>query len=248
MAATETRTFDTRRTRASTRTARAAGATTGTLTRLVPRTQSGSRGWRMAKRSFDLAFVFLALLALLPVLLVVALAIKLDTRGPLVFRQRRLGRDLRPFTVLKFRTMHHGASSDLHEQYIASLVSEASDSTADDGLKKLEADPRVTRVGAVLRRLSLDELPQLLNVLIGHMSLIGPRPALDYELDHYRPEHFERFRVRPGLSGLWQVSGRNEVGFMEMLDLDVEYTRTCTVLTDLRVFVRTPQAMVRGCA
>jgi lipopolysaccharide/colanic/teichoic acid biosynthesis glycosyltransferase len=202
--------------------------------------------WMAAKRVLDVVVVLAALIVLAPLLTAVALAVRLDSSGPLLFRQRRLGRDLRPFTVLKFRTMHDGCSGEMHKRYIAALVrAEASDSTSQ-GLKKLQGDPRVTRVGRVLRRLSIDELPQMLNVLRGDMSLIGPRPALEYELDHYQPEHYQRFAVRPGISGLWQVSGRNQLGFGEMLDLDVRYTKSCTALTDLRVFVRTPQAMVRG--
>jgi exopolysaccharide production protein ExoY len=202
--------------------------------------------WNRPKRAFDTVFAALALFVLLPVLLLVALAVKLDSRGPVLFSQRRYGRDLRPFTVLKFRTMQNGAPPDAHRRYIASLAAGHEDGTP--GLKKLVNDPRVTRVGRVLRRLSFDELPQFANVLAGSMSLIGPRPAIAYELEHYHPRHFERFAVRPGLSGLWQVSGRNAIGFNEMLDLDVAYAHSCSFLTDLRVFVRTPLAMVRGAA
>jgi lipopolysaccharide/colanic/teichoic acid biosynthesis glycosyltransferase len=204
------------------------------------------RSWIGLKRTFDIVFAGLALSALIPLLLLIAIAIKLESRGPLLFRQRRYGRDMRPFTVLKFRTMEDGASAEAHRLYIASLA--AGDAAEAPGLKKLVDDPRVTRVGRVLRRFSLDELPQFANVLGGSMSLIGPRPAISYELDHYLPRHYERFAVRPGLSGLWQVSGRNAIGFNEMLDLDVEYARECSFSTDLRVFLRTPLAMVRGAA
>jgi lipopolysaccharide/colanic/teichoic acid biosynthesis glycosyltransferase len=198
------------------------------------------------KRGFDIAFAALALFALIPLLVIVAVAITLDSRGPLLFRQRRYGRDMKPFTVLKFRTMSDGAPADAHRNYIASLAAGEEDDAP--GLKKLIHDPRVTRVGHLLRRFSLDELPQFANVLGGTMSLIGPRPAIDYEVEHYLPRHYERFAVRPGLSGLWQVSGRSEIGFNEMLDLDVEYAHNCSFSTDLRVFVRTPLAMVRGAA
>jgi lipopolysaccharide/colanic/teichoic acid biosynthesis glycosyltransferase len=142
--------------------------------------------------------------------------------------------------------MHDGATADSHRRYIASLA--AGDEDEAPGLKKLVDDPRVTRVGRVLRRCSLDELPQFANVLAGSMSLIGPRPAIVYEVEHYLPHHYERFGVRPGLSGLWQVSGRNAIGFNEMLDLDVEYARNAGFTTDLRVFLRTPLAMFRGAA
>jgi lipopolysaccharide/colanic/teichoic acid biosynthesis glycosyltransferase len=202
--------------------------------------------WRGTKRVFDVVFALLALLALTPLLVLVAVAIKLDSRGPLLFRQRRYGRDMRPLTVLKFRTMHEHATADAHRAYIAALAAGSEDETS--GLKKLTDDPRVTGVGRVLRKFSIDELPQLLNVVGGSMSLIGPRPAIEYELEHYLPRHYERFVVRPGLSGLWQVSGRNEIGFNEMLDMDVEYARSCSLTTDLRVFMRTPLALVRGAA
>jgi lipopolysaccharide/colanic/teichoic acid biosynthesis glycosyltransferase len=210
------------------------------------RADEGRRpGWPVAKRTLDVTFALLALLALLPLLLLIAVAVKVDSRGPLLFRQRRYGRGLQPFTVLKFRTMHDGVSAAAHRAYIARLAHGDADTA---GLKKLTEDPRVTRVGRVLRRTSLDELPQFVNVLGGSMSLIGPRPALGYELEHYGAEDFERFAVRPGLSGLWQVSGRNRLGFRDMLELDVEYARTCSLRTDLRVFVRTPQAMMRDAA
>ncbi|MFZ0042036.1 MAG: sugar transferase, partial [Solirubrobacteraceae bacterium] len=114
---------------------------------------------------------------------------------------------------------------------------------ADGKLRKLTNDPRVTRVGAFIREKSIDELPQLLNVLTGDMSLVGPRPALDYELEHYQPEHFERFNVRPGMTGLWQVSGRSRVGLMGMLDLDVQYARHHGVVRDLSILLRTPAAL-----
>jgi lipopolysaccharide/colanic/teichoic acid biosynthesis glycosyltransferase len=177
-------------------------------------------------------------------MLVVALAVRLDTPGPLLFRQERCGRGRRPFTVLKFRTMHDGVSPEAHRRYIERLA--CGEAEAEPGLKKLVGDPRVTRVGAFLRRTSLDELPQLFNVVKGDMSIIGPRPALEYELEHYRPEHFARFDVRPGLTGLWQVSGRNRIGFLGMLDLDVEYSRTSSPRVDAKILLRTPLAVVRG--
>jgi exopolysaccharide production protein ExoY len=133
-----------------------------------------------------------------------------------------------------------GVSPDLHRHFIARLA----ETGGDCGLKKLVEDPRVTRVGRFLRRTSVDELPQLLNVVAGHMSLVGPRPAIAYELEHYYPAHFDRFAVRPGLTGLWQVSGRNALGFSEMLDLDSEYTRSVGPVADLRILARTPAALL----
>ncbi len=198
--------------------------------------------WVTAKRIGEPVVALFLLVALLPLLLLVALAIKLDSRGPVLFRQRRHGLGMREFGVLKFRTMVPDASPELHRQYIADLVAADDD---DDGLKKLTDDPRVTRLGAILRKTSIDELPQLLNVIAGQMSLVGPRPALAYELDHYDAVHFDRFRVRPGLTGLWQVSGRNELGFREMLELDARYAREGGPLLDLQILARTPITLVR---
>jgi lipopolysaccharide/colanic/teichoic acid biosynthesis glycosyltransferase len=137
--------------------------------------------------------------------------------------------------------MQAGAPTALHESLIQEL---ASDSAARPSLQKLTGDPRVTRVGAFLRRWSIDELPQLFNVLSGDMSLVGPRPAIPYELEVYRPGHDDRFRVRPGLTGLWQVSGRSQLGLLDMLDLDAEYARQPSMATDLRILAKTPLALV----
>jgi lipopolysaccharide/colanic/teichoic acid biosynthesis glycosyltransferase len=147
------------------------------------------------------------------------------------------------FQVMKFRTMSQDASPELHRQYIAQLMT--AENEDDDGLKKLTNDPRVTRVGAFLRKTSLDELPQLLNVVAGQMSLVGPRPALGYELDHYDAVHFDRFQVRPGLTGLWQVSGRSELGFRQMLDLDAQYARESSPVQDLQILLKTPITLLR---
>jgi lipopolysaccharide/colanic/teichoic acid biosynthesis glycosyltransferase len=197
------------------------------------------------KRLLDLV-LSVALLALLaPLILVIALLIKIDSPGPVFFRQVRIGRGMSPFRMLKFRTMQDGCSPALHREFIAELAQSGGNG---DGLKKLTDDPRVTRVGKVIRRLSLDELPQLLNVAGGTMSLVGPRPALDYELKHYAPRHYSRFHVRPGISGLWQVSGRNLLGLEEMLDLDVEYATGRTMAKDVVILFRTPVAAIRHAA
>jgi lipopolysaccharide/colanic/teichoic acid biosynthesis glycosyltransferase len=176
-------------------------------------------------------------------MLVAAVAVKLDGDGPLLFRQRRLGRDQRPFTMLKLRTMTPGAPTGPHERYIADLAAGPA-ATQRRQLYKLTADPRVTTAGRWLRRLSLDELPQLINVLRGDMSIVGPRPALPYELQFYAPRHFERFAVHPGITGLWQVSGRNRLGFLEMLDMDVEYVRRRSAALDALIVLKTPAALV----
>jgi lipopolysaccharide/colanic/teichoic acid biosynthesis glycosyltransferase len=196
-----------------------------------------------AKRLLDVLVALLLLVILAPMWLVVIVLIKLNSRGPVFFRQRRLGRNMQPFTMLKFRTMRSDSTPELHRRYIAELVSDGRTANGT-GLNKLTADPRVTRVGGVLRKLSVDELPQLLNVLIGQMSLVGPRPALEYELDHYAQHHFARFDVLPGMTGHWQVSGRNRLGFEEMLELDAEYAENHGFLTDLRILARTPRAAI----
>ncbi len=197
---------------------------------------------RPYRRWLDAAVAVLLLLILLPVLILAAIAIKIDSPGPVLFRQRRRGRDRRPFTVLKFRTMHAGVSAELHQQYIARLAAGEDD---DGGLKKLTVDPRVTRVGSLLRKTSIDELPQFINVIRGEMSIVGPRPAIDYELEFYTEADFDRFRVRPGLTGLWQVSGRSELGFREMLALDAEYARSPSLKADAIIVARTPGALLR---
>jgi lipopolysaccharide/colanic/teichoic acid biosynthesis glycosyltransferase len=199
--------------------------------------------WPACKRIVDLLGAALLLALLAPILTLVAVAVRLDSPGPGLFRQRRLGRNLEPFTLLKFRTMREGVSSEAHRRYVERPVREPA-TTPAAGLRKLERDPRVTRVGQLLRRTSLDELPQLVNVLRGEMSLVGPRPALDYELEHYRRSHYRRFAVRPGMTGLWQVSGRSRLGFVEMLELDVRYVRECGPGLDAQILLRTPRALV----
>lgn len=202
---------------------------------------------KRAKRVADFLLALAILAGLMPVLLLVALLIKLDSPGPVFFRQVRLGRAAEPFMMLKFRSMYADSSSGRHQAYIEWLAHRGEDERTE-GLNKLIDDPRVTRVGKILRSASMDELPQLLNVVAGQMSIVGPRPALDYELVHYSPEHFDRFLVSPGLTGLWQVSGRSRLGFLEMLDLDAEYARSAKLLVDLRILLRTPRAMFRRTA
>jgi lipopolysaccharide/colanic/teichoic acid biosynthesis glycosyltransferase len=196
-----------------------------------------------AKRVMDVLGAALGLVLLSPLFLALAAAIVVDTGRPVLFRQVRLGRGLRQFRLLKFRTMTLDATPDAHIEYIRKLATGKAD---PEGLQKLTADPRVTTVGRFLRRTSLDELPQFVNVLVGNMSLVGPRPALEYELEHYEERHFERFAVKPGLTGLWQVSGRNTLGFTEMLDLDAEYAHSGNFLTDLKILVKTPMAAISG--
>jgi len=198
-----------------------------------------------AKRVIDVVGAGVGLLLLSPLLLVLAAAVVLNSGRPVLFRQVRLGRGLSEFRVLKFRTMKLESAPDRHMEYIAKLATGQAD---EEGLKKLTADPRVTTVGRFLRKTSLDELPQLVNVFLGNMSLVGPRPALEYELQYYKDAHYERFAVKPGMTGLWQVSGRNEVGFTEMLDLDAEYARSTNLWTDIKILAKTPMAAISKAA
>lgn len=219
----------------------------------LPGEQAGrpSRATETMLRVVDLAFAGLLLVVLMPVLCIVALAIKLDSRGPVLFRQRRVGRDLRPFTIYKFRTMHRGAGHDAHRAFVLDLIAgrhPASDPAAAPGhggengggpLYKMSRDERITRIGAFLRRTSLDELPQLVNVVRGEMSLVGPRPPIPYEVDHYPPHWFARFAVKPGLTGLWQVNGRSELTLEEMIALDAEYVQRRSLWLNLTILAST---------
>jgi len=196
------------------------------------------------KRAVDIAGAAFGLVVLAPVMALVALAVALDSRGPVFFRQERIGVGGRRFRVWKFRTMHHGASDHTHRDLVTRMLAgdeEGTKHTAADGhdVFKLVNDPRVTRLGAFLRRTSLDELPQLINVLTGEMSLVGPRPPVPYEFEAYDHWQFDRLQVRPGITGLWQVSGRNLLSYRQMCELDVEYVRRWSVGLDLRILLRT---------
>jgi lipopolysaccharide/colanic/teichoic acid biosynthesis glycosyltransferase len=196
-------------------------------------------------RTLDVVGSALLLIVLSPVLLAIAIAIRLDTRGPAIFRQRRYGRDLRPFTVNKFRTMEHGVPEDQHREFVVRLISgEEPELEAARPLYKMTEDPRVTRVGRLLRRSSLDELPQLWNVLRGEMSLVGPRPPIPYEVEQYPAHWFRRFAVKPGVTGLWQVGGRSDVTLEEMVQLDVEYIRRRSLWLNLAIIARTLPAVL----
>jgi lipopolysaccharide/colanic/teichoic acid biosynthesis glycosyltransferase len=203
---------------------------------------SVARRRSVACRVLDVVASAALLVVLSPVLLGIALIIRRDSPGAAIFRQRRIGRDQEPFTVLKFRTMQSGVGHAQHRAFVERLI--AGDGPGEgDHVKpsffKIAADPRVTRVGHFLRKSSLDELPQLLNVLRGDMSLVGPRPCLQYEMEAYPPHWFGRFAVKPGITGLWQVSGRSELTLAEMIELDLEYARTRSVATNVKIMLRT---------
>lgn len=198
----------------------------------------------VARRAVDLVVVLIALLVLVIPMLLVALAIRLGTPGPALYRQQRVGRGGRPFTMYKFRTMRVGGSDAQHRELIAREL--RGEDTSVGGSWKIDCDPRVTRLGTILRRTSADELPQLLNVLRGQMALVGPRPCLEWEKEMFPPKYAGRFDVRPGLTGLWQVSGRSTMGTLEMLELDLTYVRSWSFWTDLTILVRTVPTLLRG--
>jgi lipopolysaccharide/colanic/teichoic acid biosynthesis glycosyltransferase len=197
------------------------------------------------KRAIDLAGSTIALILLSPLFLVISIAVMLDSRGPVFFRQTRVGKDGVVFTCLKFRSMHRNADERVHQAAIQRLMAGERLSDDEGSPFKLTHDPRVTRVGSFLRRTSLDELPQLINVFRGEMSLVGPRPAIPYELENYKDWHHLRYQVKPGITGLWQVEGRGALTFDEMLRLDVEYATHWTVGTDVRLMARTIPAVLR---
>jgi len=203
-----------------------------------------SRSSRLLKRSLDIVGGSLLLALTGPLLAVIALLIHRDSSGPVFFRQRRLGMDMHEFTLLKFRTMREGTDDAPHREYLKQIMS-VDALPSSNNLYKLERSDAVTRVGRWLRKTSLDELPQLINVVRGEMSLVGPRPAIPYELELYAPHHFERFVVPAGLTGLWQVEARAHSTFGEALELDVIYARSWSLGLDLRLLLRTPLLIFR---
>src|SRR5262249_13769188 len=184
------------------------------------------------------------LLLTAPVFVIAAIRIRLESPGPIFFRQTRLGRDMTPFTALKFRTMRVDTDAAAHQEYIRRTMSASAAPTAN-GTYKLSRQDAVTRSGGFLRRSSLDELPQLINVLRGQMSLVGPRPCIPYETEFFQPHHFDRFLVPQGLTGLWQVTARANSTFGEALEMDVAYVRGWSLGLDLSLLFRTPVALLR---
>lgn len=204
---------------------------------------------RIAKRLFDLTIALLALTILSPLWLLIALLIKLDSHGPVFYKQERVGMDGRIFLFYKFRSMRIDSDDALHREYQQHYIAgnpEANLGDPEQPVYKLATDSRVTRVGRVLRRLSLDELPQLFNVLRGDMSIVGPRPPIPYEVEAYDLWHRKRLDMKPGLTGLWQVSGRNRLPFDEMVRLDLYYIENWSLLLDLKIILRTLPVMLRG--
>jgi lipopolysaccharide/colanic/teichoic acid biosynthesis glycosyltransferase len=203
------------------------------------------------KQVMDIFGSALVLILCSPLLLVIALAIKSTSKGPVLFRQQRVGQYGQCFTFLKFRSMHTDNDHSVHKEYVSKLIAGKADHIPSNGkvkgVYKLTNDTRVTRVGRFLRRTSLDELPQLVNVLKGDMSLVGPRPAIPYELAAYQTWHRRRvLEVKPGITGLWQVSGRSSVKFDEMVRLDLRYATSWSPWLDLKILMLTPRAVIGG--
>jgi lipopolysaccharide/colanic/teichoic acid biosynthesis glycosyltransferase len=225
------------------------------------------------KRAFDIVFSLAAIIVTAPLLLFLCLLVRLTSAGPALFRQERLGQDKQQFTLLKLRSMYTGNDDRVHRDYVTSLLrvgqgshgdaagqgsngdsadraghgdSAGQASQGDTGMFKLEADPRITTLGAWLRRTSLDEMPQLVNVLRGEMSLVGPRPVLPWEAELFGDAYAQRFAVKPGLTGLWQVSGRSRLPMSRALELDVEYAIRRSFVLDLIILVRTVPALFGG--
>jgi len=217
----------------------------------LARRDSARKFFCVIKRIMDAGLSAVALLVLSPLLLVIALAIKLTSEGPVFFRQKRVGQYGEQFVFLKFRSMYVNNDSSAHKAFVRQLIAGQAAGNPSNGngqtVYKLTKDPRITRVGAFLRKTSLDELPQFWNVLRGEMSLVGPRPAIAYEVEAYDIWHRRRvLEAKPGITGLWQVNGRSRIKFDDMVRLDLRYAKTWSPWMDLKILIRTPVAVVFG--
>ncbi|MEI7635698.1 MAG: sugar transferase [Syntrophus sp. (in: bacteria)] len=199
------------------------------------------------KRGMDVALSAAAIFLLAPVFLVIAVTIKLTSDGPVFFRQERMGQNGRRFTFLKFRSMYNDGDPRVHRDYIQKYISDQQNSSIEPGLYKLKDDPRITPIGRYIRKTSLDELPQFINVLAGDMSLVGPRPPIPYECDLYSTWHRKRLlSCKPGITGLWQVMGRSHTTFDDMVRLDLKYISNWSLALDIKIMLKTPGAVFSG--
>ena len=217
----------------------------------IPRATRATRGYLVAKRALDLSAAVVGLLLLSPVFALLALLIRRDSEGPALFRQTRIGRFGQPFTCYKFRTMYQNASEQAHRAYIeAYSQGQVAAANNPDAPFKLERDPRITPLGRFLRRSSLDELPQLINVVKGDMSLVGPRPDVAYSVALYKAWHKLRLATQPGLTGLWQIKGRGRVSYEEGMRLDCDYVQQQCLRLDIEILLQTLPAVLsmRGAA
>ncbi len=227
------------------------GSTNPTLYPDLSQREDGRKLFRVLKRLMDMVGSALAILFLMPAFLAIACSVKATSKGPIFFRQRRIGQHGKSFVFLKFRSMFVNNDAAIHKAYVQKLIAGKADKQTSngsgEGVYKLTRDPRITRVGSFLRKTSLDELPQFINVLKGEMSLVGPRPPVPYEVEAYDIWHRRRLlEAKPGITGLWQVSGRSRVKFDDMVRLDLHYARTWSPWTDVKILWRTPGAVVLG--
>jgi lipopolysaccharide/colanic/teichoic acid biosynthesis glycosyltransferase len=221
--------------------------------RLVgPKIRSMSASSLFVKRFFDIVGSTFGIALTAPVMVILAILIKVSSRGPVLFRQERIGQGGKTFSFLKFRSMYTDNDPTIHREYVKNLITGATSNNGDcqpgrNGAFKIQNDPRVTPIGRILRRMSLDELPQFFNVLKGNMSLVGPRPPLRYECEDYEPWHRHRvLDMKPGITGLWQVTGRSSTSFDEMVRLDIKYIREWSIWLDLRIIFRTASVVISG--
>jgi lipopolysaccharide/colanic/teichoic acid biosynthesis glycosyltransferase len=227
------------------------GPTDSTLYPDLEQASDPKRAARVIKRTMDIAGSLFALLLASPFLIVISVAIKLTSKGPVLFRQERVGQHGRRFTFLKFRSMYVSNDHTVHKEYVKSLIAGTAGVEQENGQKpqvfKLTNDPRITPFGRFLRKTSIDEIPQFLNVLAGSMSLVGPRPPVPYEFESYEMWHRQRLvAVKPGITGHWQVRGRSRTTFDEMVRMDLKYCNSWTVWEDIKILSQTPRAVLSG--
>jgi lipopolysaccharide/colanic/teichoic acid biosynthesis glycosyltransferase len=214
---------------------------------VFPDVVSGSfsqRFYLFLKRVLDVVGALLGIIIFLPFFLIIPIVIKTTSKGPVLFKQKRIGYGGKPFTFLKFRTMRIDSKDQIHREYVQKYIEgkekEINNGNAEKPLYKLNNDPRITKVGFFLRKTSLDELPQFFNVLAGNMSLVGPRPPIPYEVEFYKDWHLRRIiETKPGITGLWQVYGRNRTTFDEMVRLDLQYVKKQSFLLNLKILLKT---------
>lgn len=199
------------------------------------------------KRILDLIIAGSLLIVFSPIIMIIAIVIKLTSKGPIIFKQTRLGLNGHPFTIYKFRTMRTDMQDDIHRAFMKKVIQkQLASGNKQTAVFKMKDDPRITFVGKILRKTSLDELPQIFNVLKGDMSIIGPRPPLAYEVANYKRWQLERLSGLPGITGLWQVNGRNHTDFETMVKQDIEYIKNRNLLMDINIILRTVPAMLKG--
>ncbi len=202
--------------------------------------------YNILKRSLDLVLSTVGIVLYMPLFIVISICIKMTSKGPILFSQARLGKDAVPFEYYKFRTMYADSDCRNDKEFVKNLIDGKYGEIGKNTVFKIKNDTRITPIGRFLRKTSLDELPQFFNVLKGEMSLVGPRPPIPYEYERYDEWHKERLKVKPGITGLWQIYGRSSTTFDEMVRIDIEYSREKSILLDLKILMMTPLVVLRG--